>query len=144
MATSFQVVFDCANPAKLAHFWADLLGYKIQDPPAGFATWQDFLLANHYPPEKWDAASAIVDPENKGARLYFQKVPEGKVVKNRVHLDINISGGFAVPMEERKQKVNTFADQSEKSGATKIETREQQGEFWIVMADIEGNEFCVH
>ena len=63
MATGVQVVIDCTDPARLAPFWATALGYKIQDPPAGFATWQDFLVAHGVPESEWNSASAIVDPE---------------------------------------------------------------------------------
>ncbi len=90
MATSIQVVFDCADPDRMARFWAAALGYKLQDPPPGFATWEAFLEKQGYPRERRDSASAIVDPEGAKPRIFFQKVPEGKTVKNRVHLDLNV------------------------------------------------------
>jgi len=49
MATGIQVVMDCADPANLAAFWAEALHYKLQDPPDGFATWQDWLKAHGIP-----------------------------------------------------------------------------------------------
>jgi hypothetical protein len=141
MATSVQVVFDCANPDRLAHFWAQVLGYKLQDPPAGFATWEAFLEANRIPRDQWDSASAIVDPDGRGPRIYFQKVPEGKTVKNRVHLDVNCGGGRATPIDERKRRVNAEAERLIPLGARRGRTIEERGEYCLNMFDPEGNEF---
>jgi hypothetical protein len=141
MATSIQVVFDCANPDRLAHFWADVLGYKLQDPPPGFATWEAFLEANRIPRDRWESASAIVDPGGKGPRIYFQKVPEGKSVKNRVHLDVNVGGGLATPLEERKKRVDAEVDRLVGLGARRARALEEHGEYCVNMLDIEGNEF---
>lgn len=144
MATSFQVVFDCADPDRVAKFWATALGYKLQDPPQGFASWEEFLKAQHIPEELWNSRSAVVDPAGTGPRLFFQQVPEPKTVKNRVHLDINASQGFGVALEERKKQVNAEVERLIGEGATKLRVGEEMGEYWIVMADPEGNEFCVH
>jgi hypothetical protein len=143
MATSFQVTFDCANPAKLSEFWAIALDYKIQEPPPGFESWPAFLKAQNVPEEKWDSASAAVDPEGKGPRLFFQKVPEGKTVKNRVHLDVNVGGGHGTPVVERRQRVNRKIEQLTGAGATRVSEYNEMGEFWVVMRDPEGNEFCL-
>ncbi len=143
MGISLQVTFDCANPDRVAQFWAMALDYKIQDPPPGFASWPDFLKAQNIPEEKWDSASALVDPEGKGPRLYFQKVPEGKAVKNRVHLDVNVGGGRATPEPERRQRINQKVEQLLGAGAIKVGEFSQMGESWIVMQDPEGNEFCL-
>ena len=102
MATGVQVVFDCADPDRLARFWADALGYRLQDPPAGYGSWEDWARDQNIPEERWNDASAVVDPDGKGPRIYLQRVPEAKTVKNRVHLDLNISGGpSGGPLEER-------------------------------------------
>lgn len=143
MSTRVQVVFDCADPDRLAHFWAEALGYKLQDPPEGFATWPDFLRTINWPEELMDAASAVVDPEGTGPRIYFQKVPEPKTAKNRVHLDLNVGGGPAARPEESRARVRAEADRLVKLGATEQRGRDERGEFWIVMQDPEGNEFCV-
>jgi len=87
MATNIQVVFDCADPARLAEFWAVALGYAPQPPPTGFASWQEWLTAQGVPESEWNSANAVIDRDGKGPRIYFQRVPESKVVKNRVHLD---------------------------------------------------------
>jgi len=96
MAMGIQVVFDCANPDRLARFWAEALHYKVQDPPEGFATWEAFLISIGVPKEEWDDASAIVDPEGEGPRIYFQRMDTPKPAKNRIHLDVNASGGRKV------------------------------------------------
>jgi hypothetical protein len=93
VATRIQVVIDCADPDRLARFWSKALHYVIPDPPEGFETWQDFLRSIGVPREEWNSASAVEDPDGTGPRIYFQKVPEIKVVKNRVHLDLNVGGG---------------------------------------------------
>src|SRR6266545_8389992 len=93
MAIPIQVTFDCADPERVASFWAEALGYKLQDPPEGYANWPDFLTAIGVREAEWNKASAIVDPEGRGPRIYFQRVPESKVVKNRVHLDVTVGGG---------------------------------------------------
>jgi catechol 2,3-dioxygenase-like lactoylglutathione lyase family enzyme len=143
MATSFQVTFDCADPDRVARFWATALGYKLQDPPDGFSTWEDWLREMGIPEDQWDAASAIVDPEGARPRFYFQKVPEAKTVKNRVHLDVNVGGGPGTPIDERRPRVDAKAERLIAEGATKIETQDQHGEYWVVMQDPEGNEFCL-
>jgi len=143
MATKFQVVFDCADPDRLARFWAAALGYKLQDPPEGRPTWEAFLRAAGIPEEEWNSASAVVDPDGAGSRIYFQRVPEGKVAKNRVHLDLNVGGGPGTPLEQRKTRVDAEVRRLSGEGATVLRPVEQRGEYWVVMRDPEGNEFCV-
>ena len=145
MATDVQVVFDCADPDRVARFWAAALGYKLQDPPEGFDSWDAFLEAQGVPPEDRNSASAIVDPDGKLPRIYFQQVPEGKVVKNRVHLDLNVSGGGKTPVEERQRRVDAEVERLLSEGATIFRPGEisELGEYWVVLQDVEGNEFCV-
>lgn len=76
MATQFQVSFDAADPAKLADFWAEALGYVVQPPPPGFDTWEAFAEANNIPAERWNDYSAIVDPDGTRPRFFFQRVPD--------------------------------------------------------------------
>lgn len=143
MATSIQVVFDCADPASLSAFWAEALGYKQDDPPPGFATWPEFLAAQGVPEDQWNSANAISDPASVGARIFFQRVPEPKTVKNRVHLDLNVGGGHAIPLEERRTRVAAVVERLVQAGASRLHEKEQRGEYWVVMADPEGNEFCL-
>jgi hypothetical protein len=143
-ATQVQVVFDCADPAAQASFWADALHYTVPAPPAPHATWEDFLRAEGVPEESWNDANAVQDPDGNGPRLFFQKVPEGKVAKNRVHLDLNVGGGSSVPLEERRKRVDAEVERLKKLGATDERgAMEKRGEYWVRMNDPEGNEFCV-
>ena len=143
MATSVQVTFDCADPDRLATFWAEALGYRKQDPPPGFATWPEFLAANGVPEDQWDSASAVIDPDGVGPRIFFQKVPEPKRVKNRMHLDVNVGGGHATSVAERQARVAATVDRLTALGATRLGDHERFGEHWVIMADPEGNEFCL-
>jgi hypothetical protein len=144
MATRIQVVIDCADPARQAGFWAEALHYAIPAPPAEFATWDDWARAQGIPEERWNDASAIEDPDGKGPRVFLQRVPEGKVAKNRLHLDLNVSGGHDVPIEERHKRVDAEAARLKALGATDERgSIEQRGEYWVRMNDPEGNEFCV-
>jgi len=70
-------------------------------------------------------------------------VPEPKTVKNRVHLDLNVGGGHATPLETRRQRVDAEARRLQSLGASQLRATELRGEYWIVMQDPEGNEFCV-
>ena len=87
-----QVTFDCAEPERVARFWCEVLGYVVPPPPEGFATWDDF--GRSLPPEHQGSAFACVDPSGEGPRLFFQRVPERKVVKNRLHLDVRVGTGL--------------------------------------------------
>ena len=88
----FQVTFDCAEPERVARFWCEVLGYVVPPPPEGFASWDEVDRAQ--PPEDQGSRFACVDPTGVGPRLFFQRVPEGKVVKNRVHLDVRAGAGL--------------------------------------------------
>lgn len=143
MATSIQLVFDTADPDREARFWAAALGYVLQPPPEGFASWEDALRAWGVPEERWTDSSAIIDSEGVRPRIYFQRVPEGKTAKNRLHLDLNVGGGD-VPVETRKQLVNAEVARLKALGATDERgAMEREGEYWVRMNDPEGNEFCI-
>ena len=142
MATQFQVTFDSAGPDKLADFWAAALSYIKQPPPEGYADWPTFLKAQGIEVDV-DDASAIVDPSGVGPRVYFQKVPEPKTAKNRMHLDLNVSDIRRVGQEEGRRRVDTEAQRLVGLGATHIRVADERGEYWTVMADPEGNEFCI-
>jgi glyoxalase superfamily protein len=139
VATPIQVVVDCADPANLATFWALALGYKKQDPPEGYATWEEFLTAQGVPEEDHNSRSAVIDPDGAGPRLYFQRVPEPKAGKNRLHLDLDVARD--VPPEEYRQWVDAEVERLLAVGATKLRAVEERGEYWVVMQDPEGNEF---
>jgi hypothetical protein len=144
VSTAIQLVFDSADPNGQAEFWAAALGYQLQPPPQGFASWEDALRAWGVPEDSWGDASAIVDPAGKGPRIYFQRVPEGKVAKNRMHMDLNVGGGTSVPLEERKHRIGVEVVRLKALGATDERGAiEKDGEYWVRMNDPEGNEFCV-
>jgi hypothetical protein len=144
MPTGIQLVFDTADPEAQAQFWAEALRYKLQDPPSGFDTWEAFLTAQGVPEEEWNSASAITDPDGNGPRIYFQKVPEGKTAKNRLHMDLNVGGGRSVPIEERRKRVDAEAARLKALGATDERGAiDKDGEYWVRMNDPEGNEFCL-
>ena len=141
MATGVQIVFDCTDPDRLATFWAAALRYNKQDPPPGFASWPDFLKAQGIPESEWTSASAVVDPDGIGPRIFFQRVPEGKVVKNRVHLDLNVGGPRDAPQGERRRRVDAEVERLEGLGARRSRAIEERGEYYVNMFDPEGNEF---
>jgi hypothetical protein len=139
-----QVTFDCADPAALAEFWAVVLGYQVQPPPPGFDTWEAALDAWGVPADQRNSRSAVVPPaDGDGPRVFFQRVPEPKSVKNRVHLDVRAAPGLEG--EERMQRLEEVCAQLTGLGARRI-TRFEPGGMdagHIVMADPEGNEFCL-
>jgi hypothetical protein len=113
----------------------------LQPAPDGFESWEDFLRRHGIPEERWNDASAIVDPEGAGPRIYFQRVPEAKASKNRVHLDVNVSVGLQGDAGTRR--VREEAERIAGLGATQVRVFDERDEYWIVMQDPEGNEFCV-
>lgn len=144
MGVSIQLVFDTHDPAREADFWATALGYQLQPPPDGFDSWEGFLRAQQVPETAWNDASAIVDPAGVGPRIFFQRVPEGKTAKNRMHLDLNVSGGPRVALDERRRLVDAEVARLKALGATDERgAMEHLGEYWVRMNDPEGNEFCV-
>ncbi|WP_067792259.1 VOC family protein [Actinomadura formosensis] len=144
MARDIQITFDCADPAGLAAFWAEALGYRLQDPPAGFESWDQALEAMGVPPGNRNDASALVDPEGSGPRLFFQRVPEPKQAKNRVHLDVRAAPGLTG--DARMAALEAAAERLVSHGATRLRRHDPApplGAGHIVMADPEGNEFCL-
>ena len=142
MATTVQVAIDCADPAALSRFWAEALGCVLQPPPEGHDSWESWLAAMGVPESEWNAASAVVDPEGAGPRIYFQRVPEEKAGKNRLHLDLRVSDGKS-PIEARQRAIRPEADRLVALGASVVGPVEERGEYWIVLQDPEGNEFCL-
>ena len=141
------MTIDCADPGRLARFWATALGYRLEEPPDGFASWQDYWVSRGLPPEEVeDGYDSIVDPDGVGPRVWFQPVPEAKVVKNRVHLDLDVGGGRTAPLAERRRRVDTEADRLVAAGATRFRVLSEEGvdHYGVVMQDPEGNEFCLH
>ena len=117
-----QVTFDCAEPLRLARFWAEALGYRAE-----------------YDDD--DGSAAAEDATGSGPRLYFQRVPEGKVVKNRLHLDVRVGTGLVG--EEKLAALEAECARLIPLGATRVRLLYDGTNACIVMQDVEGNEFCL-
>ena len=143
MALTVQVTFDATDPGALAEFWCEVLGYQFDTPPPGFETWDDALEAWGVPPEHRNDRSACSDPAGVGPRLFFQRVPEGKTAKNRVHLDVRAAPGLRG--DERMAALEAKATDLVALGATRVQRHEPTAMDFghIVMQDPEGNEFCL-
>ena len=137
----FQVTFDCADPERLARFWCAVLGYVVPPPPEGFATWAE--SDGSLPPEQRGSAFACLDPSGVGPRLFFQRVPEGKIVKNRVHLDVRVATGLVG--DERLAVLEAECARLVALGGVRgrLLLADEENESCQVMQDIEGNEFCL-
>jgi hypothetical protein len=137
----FQVVIDSKDPHAQADWWAAALGWQVESSDedfirqmidSGYASrddtteWKGVLV--------WREGAAINDVDHPDRpRVLFQRVPEEKVVKNRVHLDLDI----------RTDDKEAVAERLVKAGATILHRGRQGPHDWITMADPEGNEFCV-
>jgi hypothetical protein len=118
-SSGMQVTFDCANPAALAAFWAEVFSYP--------------------PPAMLDADRAIIgDPDGVQPSLLFQRVPESKIVKNRVHLDVHVGDGPG-----RQPQIDTEATRLVGLGARQLHPVTDDAGYFVVMQDPEGNEFCL-
>ena len=152
MSRQIQITFDAKDPRKLAAFWREVLGYVYPAPPGvtlaegadPLAAWDEFLDRMGVPEEQRNARSALEDPNGVGPRLFFQKVPEDKVAKNRVHLDVRAAPGLEG--EERMAGLEAECARLVALGATRLRRFDPNPPFsqgFIVMADPEGNEFCL-
>jgi hypothetical protein len=138
MAQRIQIAIDCHDSDHLAEFWAAVLGYELMKPPGGFVSWAEHSLAHAQEPgEGW---TKIVDPERRGPTLLFHRVPEAKVVKNRVHLDVRAPDDGP---GDRQQQVGAFIERVVELGARKISDVTDEAGYFALMQDPEGNEFCI-
>lgn len=134
------MTFDAHDPHALAEFWAAALGYQVEDN----SEFVDSLVADGKMPEEgrtvrngrseFADVAAARDPNGAEPRFYFQKVPEGKTAKNRLHLDI------AVPVERKNAEVVRLVG----LGATELYMTNDRGPVTHTLSDPEGNEFCIH
>jgi hypothetical protein len=142
MAHSVQITFACEDPSTMAEFWAAALGYIVQPPPPGFETWDDFADEMGIPEGKRNDISAVVDPDDVGPRLLFERWDGGEPNK-RVHVDVNVVDEELTP-EQREQRLAEERERLEALGATFHRNASGiAGETWIEMFDPEGNWFCV-
>lgn len=118
-----------------------MLGYVVPPPPESFATWDDVNRA--LPPDRQGSPFACTDPSGVGPRLFFQRVPVGKVVKNRLHLDVRIGRGLVG--EERLAVLEAECARLVDLGAARVRllTADGVNESCLVMQDVEGNELCL-
>ena len=110
-----ELCIDCTNPRQLASFWAEVLGWRIENEASD------------------DDEIELVDPDGGKPTLLFITVPEGKTVKNRLHIDVNPRDREQAEEVERLLGI----------GATLADVGQGDDVTWVVMADPEGNEFCV-
>ena len=132
MAVRFDLTLDCANATRLAAFWKLALGYQDEPPPAPFATRQEWLQAAD-PEANPDDGAWLCDPDGVGPRLSLLRVPEPKAAKNRLHLDLRADGCSTV---EELQRLCDL-------GARRVDVGQAAEVSWVVLADPEGNEFCL-
>ena len=152
MAVRYQLVVDCADPELMVRFWAAALGYEVEPPPPGFATWDDWRRDIGLPESYLGiSADSIIDPAGGGPRIWFHALPDTKTVKNRLHLDIHASGGAgttdrSVPLAARMQRVDAEARRLTDLGATVTGALSEDGldHYAMGMKDPEGNEFDIN
>lgn len=147
---TWHLTIDANDPARLARFWAPLLGYVPQPPPDGFDSWlawyQAVVPEEELSGDPDDLVDRLVDPAGEGPTIWFQPVPEPKTVKNRFHFDIFVADRSA-PMAEIVATVDAKVAELVALGATvdhvnRVDTDTLQ-RYGVVMRDPEGNEFCV-
>jgi hypothetical protein len=141
MSARFQLVIDCADPARQTAFWAGALGYVLEPAPAGHATWKAYYQSLGVPEDELeemadDDVDSVVDPDGVGPRIWFQPVPEGKVVKNRLHLDLKIADRTAA-LETRREQVDTEVERLTGLGASVVRVLAEPGQdhYAVTMHD---------
>jgi len=140
MAFDFQVTIDCSAPHELADWWAEALGWQVEQQDEAFirrmvesgAASEDDTT-QHRGALVWKVGAAITSPDPGRPRVLFQQVPEPKTVKNRLHLDVRVGA------ERREAEVARLLG----LGATHLWQGSQGPHEWATLADPEGNEFCV-
>jgi hypothetical protein len=147
---TWQLTIDSNDPARMARFWAPLLGYVPQPPPDGFDSWLAYYQAvvpeEDLAGEPEDYVDRLIDPEGEGPTIWFQPVPEKKAGKTRFHFDVFVADRSAT-MEEIISTVDAKVAELVDLGATvdhptRTDTDTLQ-RYCVVMHDPEGNEFCV-
>jgi hypothetical protein len=140
MAYDFQVAIDCSSPHELADWWAEALGWQVEAQDEAFirrmvetGAASEADTTQHRGALVWRVGAALNSPEPGRPRLLFQRVPEAKTAKNRMHLDVRVGP------ERREEEIARLLT----LGATEL-WRASQGPYeWATLADPEGNEFCV-
>ncbi|MGI5337219.1 VOC family protein [Streptomyces sp. CA-181903] len=139
MAARIDLTLDCADAQLLAAFWKSALGYVDEPPPAPFRTREEWLARfDLSEDESADDGAWLHDPDGVGPRLCILKVPEPKTAKNRLHIDIRVPGRGGPG--ERWARVKAECERLVRAGGVVLA---EVAEHHVVMADPEGNEFCV-
>jgi hypothetical protein len=139
MTAHFGLTLDCTDARLLAAFWKTALGYVDAPPPPPFTTRAEWLAHHGLSEEETaDDGEWLCDPDGAGPRLSILRVPEPKTVKNRLHIDLRLPG-HGTP-EERWARVRAEVARLTAAGGRVL--RVDEGHH-AVMADPEGNEFCV-
>ncbi|MFD9689711.1 VOC family protein [Kitasatospora sp. NPDC059146] len=139
MAARIDLTLDCADAQLLAAFWRTALGYVDEPPPPPFRTRAEWLAQFDLPEDdSADDGAWLCDPQGVGPRLSILRVPEPKRAKNRLHIDIRVPGHGGPA--ERWARVTAEAARLAAAGGRVL--AEADGHH-VVMADPEGNEFCV-
>ncbi|MFP5021309.1 VOC family protein [Pseudonocardia phyllosphaerae] len=152
MSRQVQITVDAHDPRALSLFWRDALGYVVPAPPGVtlapgtdvLAAWDDFLDGIGVPADRRNTSSAVEDPDGAGPRLFFQQVPEAKTTKNRLHLDVRAAPGLTG--DDRMAALETECARLVALGARRLRRDEPAPPLshgFIVLADPEGNEFCL-
>ena len=152
MSRNLQITFDAHDPVALSSFWRDVLGYVHPGPPGvslpegsdPLAAWEEFLARVGVPEDQRNTRAAIEDPDGHGPRVFFQQSTEDKVAKNRLHLDVRAAPGLEG--DERMAALEVECGRLVSLGATQVRRFDPEPPMsggHIVMADPEGNEFCL-
>ncbi|MFF0471533.1 VOC family protein [Micromonospora zamorensis] len=139
MAVTISLTLDSTDAQVLAPFWKTALGYIDEPPPPPFTTREEWLAQFDLPEDDLPEHSAwLCDPDGTGPRLSILNVPEPKTAKNRLHIDIRVPGHGSP--DERWARILAKADRLVRAGGTVLRADDRHH---VVMADPEGNEFCV-
>ncbi|MGN6332485.1 MAG: VOC family protein [Motilibacteraceae bacterium] len=142
----WQLTIDANDPALLAWFWGRVLGWPSVPPAPADAPWYE-----HYRRRLGERAAfedRLFDPEGLRPPIWFQQVPEGKAGKNRLHLDVYPTRRDpSLSLEERVALVDAKVEEVVALGA-RVLRRERDDDpedpdYYVVLQDPEGNEFCV-
>ena len=138
------ITMDCTDAQVMARFWTLALAYEEAPAPEGWASWEAFLTDQGVPEDEWGDGAALRPATGVGPTISFLRVPEPKVVKNRVHLDVKVSGGRHVDPQTRERRIRAKEAELVAAGASTLrEDRIHDNLDHLVMADPEGNEFCI-
>lgn len=140
----WSLTVDCTDAVLVSAFWAQALGYDPAPVPEGWASWDAWFDEFDVPVDERGGVRALVDPAGAGPRITFLWVPEAKAVKNRLHLDLRVSGGRHVDADLRTTRILAEVERLVALGATVQERFEHDGHLdHVLLADPEGNELCV-